>query len=73
MVSVWCSDNPQEWFTKATEGEDIPENTCANPVASDCNLGNDVGVRGTPTMILSNGKFVPGYLPANVLAKELGL
>ena len=73
MVSIWCSDDQQSWFTKATEGDSIPENTCANPVASDYTLGNTVGVRGTPTMILSNGKFIPGYLPADALAKELGL
>lgn len=73
MVSIWCSDDPKAWLTKAKEGEQVPENTCVNPVADDFRLGNDIGVRGTPSIILSNGKFIPGYLPAKALAKELGL
>lgn len=73
MVSIWCSDDPKAWLTKAKEGNKVPENTCVNPVAADFNLGNSVGVRGTPSIILGNGKFIPGYLSAEALAKELGL
>ncbi|MEL0614537.1 thioredoxin fold domain-containing protein [Marinomonas arenicola] len=73
MVSIWCSDDPKGWLTKAKEGDAIPENTCVNPVADDYNLGNSIGVRGTPTIVLQDGQLIPGYLPANELAKELGL
>ncbi|RDL42787.1 DsbC family protein [Marinomonas piezotolerans] len=73
MVSIWCSDDPQEWLTKAKQGQDVPQNTCTNPVASQYRLGNAVGVRGTPSIILDNGKFIPGYLPAEEIAKELNL
>lgn len=73
MVSIWCSDDPKSWLTKAKQGQDIPENKCVNPVAAEYQLGNSVGVRGTPSIILGNGNFVPGYLPAKELAKELGL
>ncbi|MEL0637978.1 thioredoxin fold domain-containing protein [Marinomonas sp. TI.3.20] len=73
MVSVWCSDDPKAWLTKAMEGNDVPENTCVNPIADDYNLGNSIGVRGTPSIVLGNGKLIPGYLPADSLAKELGL
>ncbi|ADZ89973.1 thioredoxin fold domain-containing protein [Marinomonas mediterranea] len=73
MVSIWCSDNPKYWMTQAKQGEEVPQNKCENPVADQFNLGNSVGVRGTPSIVLSNGKFMPGYIEANRLAAELGL
>lgn len=73
MVNIWCSDDPKKWMTAAKLGKDVPENKCTNPVASQYRLGNAVGVRGTPSIILDNGKFIPGYLPAEELAKELNL
>ena len=73
MVSIWCSADPQEWLTQAKLGAEIPENKCVNPVADQYKLGNEVGVRGTPSIVLGNGEFLPGYLPAAELVKHLGL
>ncbi|NLQ18113.1 thioredoxin fold domain-containing protein [Marinomonas sp. M1K-6] len=73
MVSVWCSADPQDWLTKVKLGAEIPENKCVNPVADQYKLGNEVGVRGTPSIVLDNGAFLPGYLPAAELVKHLGL
>lgn len=73
MVNIWCSDDPKQWMTNAKLGKEVPDNKCTNPVASQFRLGNSVGVRGTPSIILDNGKFIPGYLPAQELAKELNL
>ena len=73
LVNIWCSADPQEWMTKAKQGMEVPENKCANPVAEHFQLGNSVGVRGTPSIVLDNGKFIPGYLTADKLAKELGI
>ncbi|MBM6552146.1 thioredoxin fold domain-containing protein [Marinomonas ostreistagni] len=73
MVNIWCSDDPKKWLTAAKQGKSVPDNKCTNPVASQYRLGNSVGVRGTPSIILDNGKFIPGYLPAAELAKELNL
>ncbi len=73
MVSIWCSADPKEWMTKGKLGSNIPENKCVNPVAEQFNLGNAIGVRGTPTIILENGEILPGYLPAEELVKQLSL
>ena len=73
MVSIWCSSDPQEWLTKGKLGSDIPDNKCVNPVADQFNLGNAVGVRGTPTIVLEDGQILPGYLPAEELVKQLKL
>lgn len=73
MVSVWCSDDPQEWLTQVKLGVEIAQNTCVNPVADQYKLGNEMGVRGTPSIVLDDGTFLPGYLPAPELIKRLGL
>lgn len=73
MVSVWCSDDPKEWLNDAKLGKSIPVNKCVNPVADQYNLGNEVGVRGTPSIILGDGTLLPGYLPAAQLVERLGL
>ena len=73
MVSIWCSSDPKGWLSKGKAGGDIPENKCVNPVADQFNLGNEVGVRGTPSIILDNGVFLPGYLSAEELVKRLEL
>lgn len=73
MVNIWCSDDPKKWLTAAKLGKEVPDNKCTNPVANQYRLGNAIGVRGTPSIILGNGKFIPGYLPAKELAKELNL
>jgi len=73
MVSVWCSDDPKEWLTRAKEGQNVPQNNCENPIAKQYALGQSIGVRGTPSLVLSSGEFIPGYLPAAELAAKLGL
>lgn len=73
VVSAWCSDDPQAAMTKAKNGEVIPAKRCDNPVASHLALGQKVGVSGTPAIVLPSGKLLPGYAPAEVLAKQLGV
>lgn len=73
MVSVWCSADPQAALTQSKNGADIPVNTCTNPIAEQYMLGNEIGVRGTPSIVLDNGSLLPGYLPAAELIKRLGM
>ena len=73
VVSAWCSDDPQAAMTKAKNGQVIPTKRCENPVASHLALGQRVGVSGTPAIVLPSGKLLPGYAPAKVLAKQLGV
>jgi len=70
-VSMWCSDDQQQAMTDAKARKPIPSKTCDNPVAAQYNLGGDVGVTGTPALITSSGRLIPGYVPAERLAKML--
>ncbi len=61
-VSVWCSGNQAESMTIAKAGGDVEPRTCDNPVAQQYLLGQQIGVRGTPTIILDNGQVIPGLV-----------
>ncbi len=73
MVSAWCADNPQLALTRSKLGQAIEEKTCENPVAAEYELGNKVGVTGTPAIVYEDGTLLPGYLPARELARRLGV
>lgn len=70
-VTVLCSDNRQEALTRAKRGEKVESKTCDNPVQAQYELGQKLGVRGTPSMILESGEMLPGYVPPAQLAKML--
>lgn len=70
-VSVWCSDDRKKALTMAKAGQEIPKKTCDNPVATHFKMGRSLGVTGTPTMVLENGKVVVGYRPPASLARVI--
>lgn len=72
-VSVWCNDDQQSSLTAAKSGDNVPTASCDNPVEESYNLGRQVGVRGTPTIIFDDGTVSPGYLPSAELIKRLGV
>lgn len=74
IASAWCAADPNEAMNKLKNRENIPSNVCEdNPVADQFMLGQQVGVRGTPALVLENGQMVPGYLSATDLAARLGI
>lgn len=73
MVSVWCADNRQDALTRAKQGEVIQSKACVDPVASQYQLGQKLGVTGTPAIFLDDGRLLPGYMPAARIATTLGL
>jgi thiol:disulfide interchange protein DsbC len=70
-VTVWCSGNRQDALTRAKAGEDLKQLDCPNPIVELMDLGQEVGLQGTPAIILDDGEMVPGYVPPEKLAKAL--
>jgi len=70
-VSVWCADDPQAAMTAAKAGEKVPSRECENPVSEHFQLGQDFGIRGTPSMVLDDGELIPGYVPPKKLSASL--
>ncbi len=69
---VWCAANHNSALTRAKLGGEIPEVAeCATPVADHYELGQRIGVRGTPAVFSESGELLGGYLPPASLAKVL--
>ena len=71
-VAVWCEDNQQDALTRAKAGEELTGSTdCDNPVKEHLKLGQVMGLRGTPAIVMADGEMLPGYVPADKLAAAL--
>ncbi|MCB1692543.1 MAG: thioredoxin fold domain-containing protein [Pseudomonadales bacterium] len=73
FVSAWCADDPREALTEAKAGKEPKPRTCPNPVASQYELGEEVGVTGTPAIVFEDGTLEMGYRGAEFLAHEVGV
>jgi thiol:disulfide interchange protein DsbC len=70
-VSVWCADDQRHAMDEAKLGRDIPPKNCDNPVQEHMALGEQLGVQGTPALVVESGQMLPGYRPVNELAAIL--
>jgi len=79
LVDAWCAENTNEYLTEAKlrshnkQARQKSPKACENPVMAHYNLGQEIGVNGTPAIVFESGELLPGYLPANELAKRLDL
>ncbi|MDX1635987.1 MAG: DsbC family protein [Marinobacter sp.] len=71
--SVWCAEDSRAAMDAAKQGRSVPSKSCDNPVRAQFELGGQVGVTGTPAIVLESGEMVRGYVPADRLAEGLGL
>ncbi len=76
MVSVWCAADRQQAMTDAKARLNVKLAKCKNPVKDQLELGQSIGITGTPAMVLSDGELVPGYMSAenliSLLEKKFG-
>jgi thiol:disulfide interchange protein DsbC len=69
---VWCAADHNSALTRAKLGGSLPDApVCATPVADHYELGQRIGVRGTPAIFNESGDLIGGYLPPATLAKVL--
>jgi thiol:disulfide interchange protein DsbC len=70
---VWCSPNRNDTLTRAKAGAALDMNrTCSpTPVKREYELGQTLGVRGTPAIVTENGDYISGYMPPRELVEEL--
>jgi thiol:disulfide interchange protein DsbC len=70
--SVWCASNRNDALTRAKKGEDVKSSKCATQIVSrDFELGQKLGVDGTPAIFLPTGEMLPGYTPPTELVHYL--
>lgn len=74
LITAWCSENPRETLNRLKNMQSVSTERCEqNPVAEQYQLAQELGVRGTPGLLLPNGSLVAGYMPPENLARTLGL
>ncbi|WP_166360064.1 bifunctional protein-disulfide isomerase/oxidoreductase DsbC [Pseudomonas akapageensis] len=69
LQAVWCSSDRKAALNKMIDGKEIKAAKCANPVSKQFQLGQSIGVSGTPAIVLESGQVIPGYQPAPQVAK----
>lgn len=70
-VDVWCASDRRAALTRAFEGAPPVAAQCESPVTHDFNLGVDLGVDATPTIVADNGAVLGGYVDPEELLRRL--
>jgi len=69
---VWCAADRQSALTKAKLDQPFDSATCDSSIVQDhYAIGRDVGLSGTPAIVLDDGTLIGGYLPPDQLAARL--
>ncbi len=70
---VWCAADRREALTQAKLGAPLLANAGCDvtPIARGYELGQEMGIRGTPGIYSEQGAYVSGYLPPEELVKKL--
>jgi thiol:disulfide interchange protein DsbC len=69
---VWCSADRNDALTRAKAGAQLDMNkTCPTPVAREYELGQNIGLRGTPGIVTESGDFISGYMPPKELLQAI--
>jgi thiol:disulfide interchange protein DsbC len=70
---VWCAADRNDALTKAKAGAILDtRKVCKDsPVAREYQLGQDIGVHGTPAIVTESGDYISGYMPPQALVRRL--
>ncbi len=71
LVSVWCADDRQSAMDNAKLNRQFTPRSCKNPVAQQFKLTRKFNLTGTPSLILSDGELIGGYVPVAKLLAHL--
>lgn len=70
--NVSCSSDKQAALTSAKRGETVEAPRCASTMVQEhFALGREVGLSGTPAIVLGDGELIGGYLPPAQLKQRL--
>lgn len=70
-VSVWCAADRNVALTQAKAEQPLPKKTCNNPITMEFDLGQRVGVDGTPAIYMTDGTQIGGYLEPKAMLDRL--
>ncbi len=69
---IWCSMDRNQALTAAKLDRNFQTSSCDASIIDDhYAIGQDVGLSGTPAIVLEDGTLIGGYLPPEALAARL--
>ncbi|MEO1202575.1 MAG: DsbC family protein, partial [Pseudomonadota bacterium] len=69
---VWCAQDRNGALTAAKSDQEFESTECdASMVQTHYVLGREVGLSGTPAIVLEDGTLIGGYMPPEQLARTL--
>lgn len=69
---VWCANDRANALTLAKLDRDFESSNCDSSTVQDHYvIGRDVGLNGTPAIVLTDGTLIGGYVPPDQLAVRL--
>lgn len=69
---VWCANDRNDALTAAKLDRQFETSECdASMIGKHYRLGQNVGLSGTPAIVLDDGTLIAGYLPAAALGARL--
>lgn len=71
MKAIWCAKDKNKAFDDVMAGKSVAPASCDVDIADHYALGVQLGVSGTPAIVLSNGTLVPGYQPPKEMKEFL--
>ncbi len=71
MISVWCASNRKQALTDAKGGKPVTPKDCKSPVDMEYNVGQRLGISGTPAVFAPDGTQLGGYLPPDKMREAL--
>lgn len=73
MQNAWCAKDQKKSLDLAYTGATPTATKCADPVAAMYQLGDKLGVEGTPAIYDQYGNHMGGYVPADQLIQQLDM
>ena len=79
-VAVWCAVDRNKAMSFAKGGANlsqlqqvaqVEDKSCKDPIKNHYDTAKQVGVTGTPTLVMEDGSVLPGYVPPEKLIKIL--
>jgi thiol:disulfide interchange protein DsbC len=71
MEAIWCAADRNAAYDAAIKGKVLSGNGCKNPVAASYELGDKLGIQGTPAIYTMDGMQHGGYVSPEQLAADL--
>ncbi|WP_126802127.1 bifunctional protein-disulfide isomerase/oxidoreductase DsbC [Aliidiomarina minuta] len=71
LTSIWCADDQHHAIDSAKAGNQAIPAECGFDVEKHLNMGRQLGVTGTPAIILEDGRLLSGFRPAAAVLSEI--